>query len=200
VLSAREDARRVQREDLALLAELRLASLRMQTDPGTPVEETLALARRAVDVFQAAGDDRGLALAWGTMELAEHLRGHLSQARDIAERAVVAGERSGSLQTQAGARASITTILFYGLTPLDECGPTFERTIEWAQQNEILWLEAVGLRYLTRATVEQGRPRGASEFRRRLEAIREQIGMRVASASADGEWSIGELRLDPEGD
>jgi tetratricopeptide (TPR) repeat protein len=199
VLSARDEARRLQREDLALLADLRLATLRMQTDPGTPVEDTLALAWRAVDLFQAAGDDRGLALAWGTMELAEHLRGRLSQARDIAERVLITGERSGNLQTQATARASIATALFFGLPPLDECVPYLERTIEWARQNEILWLEAMGLRYLTRATLEQGFPREASEFRRRLEAIREQIGMRVATASSDGEWSIGELRLDPEG-
>ena len=52
-MRASENTRRLQREDLGLLADIQLANLRMQTDPGTPVEETLALAWRAVDVFEA---------------------------------------------------------------------------------------------------------------------------------------------------
>ena len=79
LMRASEDTRRLQREDLGLLADIQLASLRMQTDPGTPVEETLALAWRAVDVFEAAGDERGLAHAWDLIQQAENLRGHLSQ-------------------------------------------------------------------------------------------------------------------------
>ena len=77
--------------------------------------------------------------------------------------------------------------------------PYLERTIEWAHANGILWLEAIALRWLSTAILEQGRPREGSELRRRLEAIRDELGTRVGRASAQGEWSIGELELDAEG-
>ena len=199
LIRAREDARWLQREDLALLADLQLANLRFQTDPGTPVEETLALAWHAVNVFESAGDDRGLARAWDLIQQAENLRGHLTQSLRVAERQLAWAERSGNLQAQASARSSITITQFFGLTPLAESIPYLERTSDWAQANGILWLEAFALRFLSRAALEQGRPREASEFRRRLEAIREEIGTRVGAASAQSEWSIGELELDPGG-
>jgi ATP/maltotriose-dependent transcriptional regulator MalT len=85
------------------------------------------------------------------------------------------------------------------LTPLWECIPTFERTIEWAQEHEILWLEAVALRHLGTAILEQGRPSEGSDLKRRSEAIAEELGARAQLASAEGEWSIGELGLDAEG-
>ena len=199
LMRASEDTRRLQREDLGLLADIQLANLRMQTDPGTPVEETLALAWRAVDVFEAAGDERGLAHAWDLIQQAENLRGHLSQSLHLAERELARAERSGDLQAQASARVSIAHSQFWGLTPLDQCMPYLEHTIEWAQANGILWLEAIALRFLSTAILEQGRPREGSELRRRLEAIRDELGTRVGRASAQGEWSIGELELDAEG-
>jgi tetratricopeptide (TPR) repeat protein len=84
------------------------------------------------------------------------------------------------------------------LTPLDECIPYLEHSIEWAQANGVLWLEAFALRFLGDATLEQRQPKEGSEFRRRGERIREELGNRVATASGQGEFSIGELALNPE--
>jgi predicted ATPase len=193
-----EKTRRLGRDDLSLLAALQLADLRRTTDPGPTLAETLALARRAVEVFEAAGDDRALARSLRLIRAIEFEHGHLSEAFPYAERALASAGRLGDIQLQALQRASIDSIRMQGLTPLDECIPHFEETLEWAQAAGSLWLEAVTLDHLGDASVEQGRAREGNDLRRRAAAIREELGLRVANAIAQGVfYTYGELTLDP---
>jgi class 3 adenylate cyclase/tetratricopeptide (TPR) repeat protein len=194
-----EETRRLGREDVSLLAALQLADLRRQTDPQPTLEETLALARRAVEVFEATADDRALVRALGLGHSVEFERGHFSEALPYAERALRAARRMGDIQLEAGQRASIDSIRMHGPMPLDECIPCFEETLRWAQTAESRWLEASALFYLGDAAVEQGRPQEGNELRRRAEAIREELGQRVSNAIARGVFqTYGELTLDAD--
>jgi class 3 adenylate cyclase/predicted ATPase len=194
-----EGARSLGREDVNLLAALQLADVRRQTDPRPTLEETLALARRAAEVFEAASNDRALVKALRLIRAVEFEQGHLSEALPYAERALRAAKRIGDVQLEAGQRASIDSIRMHGPMPLDECIPYFEETLEWAQAVGSRWLEATTLDHLSDAAVEQGRPQEGNELRRRAQVIREELGLRVANAVAQGVFqTYGELTLDPE--
>lgn len=100
-------------------------------------------------------------------------RGDFAGSLLFAERALATAERIGDIGRQAAERGSIAAFLFYGGTPLDECIPYFKDTITWAKANGSLWLEALALRFVGDALLEQGRPREGSELRRRGELLRE---------------------------
>jgi class 3 adenylate cyclase/predicted ATPase len=194
-----EEARRLGREDVRLLATLQLADLRRQTDPRPTLDETLALARRAVEVFEAAGDDRALVRALRLVRAVEFEHGHFSEALPYAQRALAIAERLGDIGLQAALRASINSTRLHGPMPLDECVPYFEESLEWAQAAGSLWLEATTLDHLGDAAVEQGRPQEGNELRHRAQVIREELGLRVANAIAQGVFqTYGELTLDAD--
>jgi predicted ATPase len=195
-----EEAGRLGREDVSLPAALQLADLRRQTDPRPTLEETLALARRAVQVFEAASNDRALVRALRLIRAVEFEHGHFSEALPYAERALAIAERLGDIQLQGALRASIESIRMHGPMPLDECTPYLEQTLEWAQTAGSLWLEATTLDHLGDAAVEQGRPQEGNELRRRAQVIREELGLRIANAIAQGVFqTYGEMTLDAEG-
>jgi tetratricopeptide (TPR) repeat protein len=194
--TAVQDATRLGHEKLSLVAAVHLADLGIHTGSDASLDDTLALARHAAEVFEAAGDDRALIHAWEVIHSVGFARGDVVGSLPFAERALAAAERIGDIGRQAAERGSIIALLFYGPSALDECIPSLEDTLTWARANGSRWLEALTLRFLGEAIFEQGRLREGRELRLRGELIREEIGQPVAKASGQGDFSIGEVAID----
>lgn len=85
-------------------AALERSSLRLFMDPSVAVDELLQAAHEAMDVFEAGGDDLGLARALIHVAEARWLLCRCAEMEDVLEQALVHAER-------AGARREISSIL-----------------------------------------------------------------------------------------
>ena len=70
--------------------------VRLQSDPHDVVEEMQRVAREALELFAAAGDERGLARAWFALFWTDWLRSRAAPALASLEQALVHAERAGS--------------------------------------------------------------------------------------------------------
>jgi tetratricopeptide (TPR) repeat protein len=100
-------------------AGLELAHLRLYTDPEGRASEVIELARAAIPLFEALGDQQGLGRAWrfvGDVEGGMYCR--YAAAVEAAERALHFYELSGwPASTSVG---DLAAFLYYGPTPVEE--------------------------------------------------------------------------------
>jgi predicted ATPase len=79
----------------AMLTVLR-GRLKLESDPTRSSEKALVDARRAISIFEADDDLRGLSRAWELVSDVHWQRGELRLAREAAERGLVYAERLGT--------------------------------------------------------------------------------------------------------
>ena len=80
-------------ERLRCRAVLERSSLRTFIDPGVETDELLRVANHAIKVFEAGGDDVGLARAWLHVAEVQWLRCHCAEMEDVLARGLVHAER-----------------------------------------------------------------------------------------------------------
>jgi predicted ATPase/class 3 adenylate cyclase len=112
-------------------------------DPDAEVED-------AVRLFDALGDDPGLAKAWQAKAYAHWAAGRLRKAEEACRQAINFAKRAGDERLEAVAVSSRCFILFWGPRPLDEVRRQVEEALDWARGRGIRRLEVDALHLLAR--------------------------------------------------
>jgi class 3 adenylate cyclase/tetratricopeptide (TPR) repeat protein len=100
---------------------------RLSVEPEGAAEQLSALVEGALPVFQTAGDDMALYLAYSALAEVAGLRGQMGAGLDALERAFAHARQAGHLPPQSSAaRASAR---FFGTTPVSEL-------LAWLAENE----------------------------------------------------------------
>jgi tetratricopeptide (TPR) repeat protein len=87
-------------------------------------------ARRAIAVFEAAGDQRGLVRAWNLLSSIEWLMGHAGAQLAAVERALEHAGNGNARYEEHEALVNLTSALVRGPTPVPEGIARAERTID----------------------------------------------------------------------
>ena len=147
VMAEAADAARAEgNRRLEWLAAVELEFMRLdQDDTGGVQQEAREVARQAIEVFEALGDDAGLARAWLVLAFAHNSVGeHTSQLR-AAERAMEHARRAGDERVGLAARYQMASAFTWGPTPIPE---GLRRAEEILARSNTPLLEAAGLRML----------------------------------------------------
>ena len=107
-------------ETLAERARLERMTVRMYIDPDFDLEDALAEGYRAVEVFEAAQDEAGLANAWLKMFDVWWMRLRLGEAESVLERALVHARNAGDQRKVATILGSLCRVAQLGPTPVEE--------------------------------------------------------------------------------
>jgi tetratricopeptide (TPR) repeat protein len=119
-------------------------------EPGVEQHEQMRTdASRAIAVFEAAGEQRGLVRAWNLLASIEWLRGHAGAQLDAVERALEHARDGTARYEEHDALKNLTAGLVRGPTPVSEGIARAERTIEgYAGSREVDALMSHGLAHL----------------------------------------------------
>ena len=107
-------------ETLAERARLERMTVRMFIDPDFDLEDALAEGYRAVEVFEAAQDEAGLANAWLKMSDVWYMRLRLGEMESVLERALVHARNAGDQRKVATILGSLCRVAQLGPTPVEE--------------------------------------------------------------------------------
>ncbi len=107
-------------EQLRQRAVLERSSLRTFMDPGVATEDLLQVANDAIAIFEASGDDLGLARAWFHVGEAEWLRCHCRQMEEVLARGLVHAERAGQRREISAILSTMAPAALVGPRPVDE--------------------------------------------------------------------------------
>jgi tetratricopeptide (TPR) repeat protein len=110
-----------------LCGNVQAAVFRIYVEPEGAAEKLATLVERALPVFQAAGDDMALYVAYSALAEVAFMRGQMGAQMEAYERAFSHAQRSGhlppgSVVSRAGGR-------FFGATPVSEL-------LAWLDENE----------------------------------------------------------------
>jgi class 3 adenylate cyclase/tetratricopeptide (TPR) repeat protein len=115
-------------------AEVELAMIALHTDPGESAERLRAAGERALPIFEAAGDDRGLALTLFLMARERWLALRLSDMEEILERALPVAERAGDDRLVAEVLKGLAQAAVFGPRPVAEAVARGERLLARARE------------------------------------------------------------------
>jgi len=178
----------------ALVVRLRLA---MFSDPNFDVDGAGRQAQAAVRVFEAFGDQRGLARAWN--QIAWNL-GFICRAvarQEALERAIDHARRAGDRQAEGESLGNMSSPVMYGPMPLDEGSRRLEWLLEEAGGDKtvealVLWAKA--FMSAMNGRFEEGRALAA-----RSSAMLDDLGRQLdaLAASAEDSYYLEMLAGDP---
>ncbi|MGA9159587.1 MAG: adenylate/guanylate cyclase domain-containing protein [Actinomycetota bacterium] len=87
-------------ERAAAYARCAMATVQLLGSPEAKIATIKEQAERAIAVFEAAGDDRGQALAWSAIAFAQWFEEHVEEARGSVERAIAHARAAGDRVTE----------------------------------------------------------------------------------------------------
>jgi DNA-binding SARP family transcriptional activator len=174
---------------MKLWAQIELAHLRLFRDPEDASAELLALAAKAIPIFEELNDDRALGRTWRHVGYVRGTEGRLGDWQEAVERALVYYRRSG--WSASGCLGDLASALLYGPTPvaaaLERCEELLEEATDLAGRANVLafmsGLEAIDGRF------DDARHHVADAAR-----IYEQIGEVYAGANYSGRV-LGRIEL-----
>jgi tetratricopeptide (TPR) repeat protein len=123
---------------LALRAELGLANFRVQTDPTMSNEEVAAIAKGAIPVFEAEGDEYGLACSWFLLHWTEFREGRYGDSIEIAEKAIEHSARAGDMREQLRSLGAIAMAHLWGPTPVARAEKELDQLIERSGRSRLM--------------------------------------------------------------
>jgi class 3 adenylate cyclase/tetratricopeptide (TPR) repeat protein len=126
----------------------------------------------ALRLFDALGDDLGLAKAWQAKAYAHWAAGRLTKAEEACTFAIDFARRAGDERLEAVAVSSRCFILFWGPKPLDKVRREVQNAIEWARSRGIRRLEVDALHILARICGMQERLAEARDLLREAGATK----------------------------
>jgi class 3 adenylate cyclase/tetratricopeptide (TPR) repeat protein len=184
-------AEAVQREDLLVRAQIELSVLDHFIEPEVEPDEVEALALRAIDVLERAGDEEGLARAWAALALVHWARGRWDAMREPLARAVEHARRAGSKSMELQALNSSVVAIVFGSTPIPEGIATAREILE--QHPDSRDLQGRALRVLGTLLALQGDEETGRELLEQARTIFSELGHKQALASLP--FSTGPLEL-----
>jgi class 3 adenylate cyclase/tetratricopeptide (TPR) repeat protein len=172
-------------DDPRLQAHARLWALRLQLY--TP-EAHLGPHRRELtkllDVFEAAGDELGLAMTWFTIVTANWLESGAAAAEEASWRALEHARRAGAGWLQLRILSVLPSNLVHGPTPVEEGIRRCEEILRDAEGAPLV--ESGVVRALGRLHAMQGDfERARAEIARGIELL-DELGLKVEAAAARG--------------
>ena len=162
-------------EALAERARLERMTVRMYIDPDFDLEDALAEGYRAVEVFEAAQDETGLANAWLKMFDVWWMRLRLGEAESVLERALVYARNAGDQRKVAAILGSLCRVAQIGPTPADEGIRRCRAILE--EEPENLLLRAEVQEVLCVLLAERGEFEEARESREGARGIIDELGL-----------------------
>jgi len=118
---------------LELLAGLERAFIELVSSPKADHAEIAEQARRAIPVFEKAGDEGALARAWRLISFVDGLACRWGPRAEALERALVHAERAGDPRQEAAVLGALGQSLFFGATPASEGIRRCEELLERAR-------------------------------------------------------------------
>jgi len=177
--------------DRRIIAYATIAKLRNRahTDSAVSWEEISQEAGRAIEVFQALGDDLGLAMGWRLKHWVAHTLCHHAEAEQTMLQALEHAERAGDPE-QWGDLSDLAGAMLYGPTPaqaaIDRCGQILTQ-VAGNPSAEAFVLGALGLLAAMGGEFDRGR-----ELITRSSHVAEDLGLRIIAASTRSSW-LGQL-------
>jgi hypothetical protein len=150
--------------------------LRSDTDPGFSSDEFAEIAKRAIGVFEEAGDERGLAQSWDLMWEFHWWRMDADSANESAERMRDHAFRANDPVLEATALAHLVRPAMFGPWPVDECLRRCDAIGKASRGHP--WVDVAVLEAKGRLTALQGRFAEARSLLRQAEAIITDVGTR----------------------
>ena len=138
------------------------ALLRLFTQPDVAAPELFDVARRATSVFDALGDELGLARAWRLAAQAHYLVRRAGPSAEASERALAHARRAGDLLEQREIVEWLCVALMLGPTPAPAAAERCERLLAEVGSDAIL--EPTVLSVLANVNAMQGRTEKALEL------------------------------------
>jgi class 3 adenylate cyclase/tetratricopeptide (TPR) repeat protein len=167
-------------EHVRCRAALERSSMRMFVDPSVEAEELLRVARAAADVFEAAGDDLGLARAWIHAAEAHWLRCRCAEMEEVLERALVHAERAGARREISSILGLMTPVALVGPRPVDDA---IQRCIEIRDRGGGILAEAHANFVLAVLEAMEGRTQEARQLYVHTAQTLEDAGLMALLAS-----------------
>ena len=169
---------------------------RAQYAPAHDPQALFAAANEAIPVFEEAGDDLGLAKAWGAIGNYHFTRDEFGPQGDAFERSLVHARRAGDDAAAGHAIARLSASFLWGAQPLDEAVGRMERELSddaFPPHARAVWTAFLGELETSRGNVERGLE--LCHFGR---ALAQEIGDSIAAfwvwwASTQAELLAGNL-------
>jgi predicted ATPase/class 3 adenylate cyclase len=172
-----------QREDRReeLLAELHRLSFVQEVGPEGFAGESEPVIAAAIELFERIGDDAGLALAWRLRSFVYNMLGTRQPQIAAFERAIEHDRRAGDRSAELQDIALLSSIYFWGPTPVDEALPRCLELLELVGGSR--YHEARIERYAAGLMGMQGRFEEAREILERARETFREFGNQVMVAS-----------------
>jgi DNA-binding SARP family transcriptional activator len=116
-------------------ARIERAHLRLMTDRDGGVAAARAEGERCVALFEALGDELGLARSWQLVALAHRLAGHQTARLEALQSALLHAERTGDLRLEGRIRDHMGGIYNYGPPHVEEGIRYAEESLRWAREH-----------------------------------------------------------------
>ena len=172
---ARDEAAAAGDELRGLRAEIGREFALLRLAPDGRVDAIGSLTRRAIPVFEAAGDEFGLTRAWRLRSEVARLNVRFGDEADALEHALRHAERAGDEREVAEIRIDLGGGMCYGPTPVSVAAARCREVLEAARG--VRWVEASVLAQLAFLEAMRGAADTAREQWRRSRAILEELGM-----------------------
>jgi class 3 adenylate cyclase/tetratricopeptide (TPR) repeat protein len=150
------------------------------TDPDATDQEAFEVARRALEVFERLGDDRGTAQAWREISQYHQSQGRFGVAGEAAARALQRARRVGDGRLEPRCADSWCTCLLYGPAPTVRGIAVCEELLRGTTGKPLL--EANVRASLAGLEGMRGAFDTAREHAARAEEIYGELGLRLAEA------------------
>ncbi|MGH3092396.1 MAG: AAA family ATPase [Gaiellaceae bacterium] len=165
------------------------AILEMQSDPANSSDRALRKAVRAVGVFDASGDYRGLSLSWRLIQNVHWQRGEVARSKEATEQALAHAVRAGDVHAQSVHRLAIGGALVFGEAPLGECASFMEGELQWAREMGIRAHEALALVGVGHMEAARGRRVEGLRLIEEGSSLLLDLGRRLDVAALVGNWA-----------
>jgi class 3 adenylate cyclase/tetratricopeptide (TPR) repeat protein len=118
-------------EDRRLEARARIvrSSIQSQLSPGGAAEDVHRVAEDAIEIFTEAGDDIGLAQAWGHLSRVHLISSRWGAASEALEQALVYARRAGNRREEAVILGQLALSLYWGPAPVGDAIARCERML-----------------------------------------------------------------------
>jgi DNA-binding SARP family transcriptional activator len=172
-------------------ARIAMLRLQLQTDPAIDTAGVLEEAERAVDVFEALGDEGRLAKAWELQAWVPWFRCQAAAAERALQRAIEHARRAGDTRTEAQSLHLLVGAAWFGPMPVPDAVRLCEAILDAPGEQQRI--RASALRALAGLKAMQGAFGEARTLIARDRALLDDLGLRVTAASAAETYAIVEL-------
>jgi tetratricopeptide (TPR) repeat protein len=165
-----------------------LVKARVLTDPVGMADQEALVSDEVIPVFEAAGDELGLARAWHLRARAYNLWGRMAERHDALQLALEHARRAGAPRDETQIVTEMVSAMFYGPTPAEEGLHWLDRTLRTAGPS--LKVEARVRNAMAGFLAMMGRFDEARTVMNRSTALFDELGMTLMRASTSQDRAL----------